>query len=254
MGKRNGEMNKKDSQVMISAIDTERFGATIARALVSSSDTLHEAIRFCEENQVAMLIARCPVDETQTAQDMEEEEFRIMDTLVYYSSNLKGMFPPDVIEDIEIRLMRDGEEQQVQDVAGRAFRGYYGHYHADRKLEKKKCDEGYVSWATRSSCERDDDHDVLVAVSEGTIVGFATMRLNNSVEGEGVIFGVDLEYQGKGIYKSFIIKGMEWCKKAGADRMIVSTQINNIAVQKVWSRVGFEPTRAYYTFHRWFEG
>jgi hypothetical protein len=24
--------------------------------------------------------------------------------------------------------------------------------------------------------------------------------------------------------------------------------------QNVWSRVGFEPTRAYYTFHKWFKG
>jgi GNAT superfamily N-acetyltransferase len=247
-------MNKKDSQIMISDIDTERFGITIARALVSAYDNLHEAVRFCEESGVSMLIARCPVDETQIAQDMEEEGFRIMDTLVYYSRNLKRMPPPDVIENVTIRLIRDGEEQQVQDVAGRSFRGYYGHYHADRRLDKKKCDEGYVSWATRSSCERDDNHDVLVAVSEDRIVGFATMRLNTGIEGEGVLFGVDNNYQGKGIYKSFIIKSMQWCKKAGADCMVVSTQINNMAVQKVWSRVGFEPTRAYYTFHKWFEG
>ena len=239
---------------MVSAIDTERFGITIARTQVSSSDNLHDAIRFCEENDVSMLIARCPVDETQIAQDMEAEGFRIMDTLVYYSRDLEGMFPTEVTGDIAIRTMRDGEEKQLQDVAARAFRGYYGHYHADRKLQKERCDEGYVSWVKRSSCDRDDNHDILVAVSEGRVVGFATVRLNSRVEGEGVIFGVDLGYQGKGIYRSFIIKAMQWCRESGAKRMIVSTQINNIAVQKVWSRVGFEPVRAYYTFHKWFEG
>lgn len=247
-------MNISDSQVMISAIDTERFGITIARAQISSSDDLHAAVRFCEENDVSMLIARCPVDETRIAQDMEGEGFRIMDTLVYYSRNLKEMSPPDVIEAIAIRPIRDGEEQQVRDVASRAFQGYYGHYHADRRLAREKCDEGYVSWATRSSCERDDSHDVLVAASNGTIVGFATMRLNSGVEGEGVLFGIDLDYQGRGIYRAFITEGMRWCREAGAERMIVSTQINNIAVQKVWSRVGFEPMRAWYTFHKWFGG
>jgi hypothetical protein len=34
-------------------------------------------------------------------------------------------------------------------------------------------------------------------------------------------------------------------------RMVVSTQITNLAVQKVWVRQGFELTGSYYTFHLW---
>jgi hypothetical protein len=34
--------------------------------------------------------------------------------------------------------------------------------------------------------------------------------------------------------------------------MLISTQITNVAVQKVWTRLGFEPSRSYYTFHKWF--
>jgi hypothetical protein len=45
---------------------------------------------------------------------------------------------------------------------------------------------------------------------------------------------------------------MAWCASRGAARMMVSTQINNVAVQKVWARLGFEPNYAYYTFHKWF--
>ena len=84
-------------------------------------------------------------------------------------------------------------------------------------------------------------------------VGFATLRLNNSDEGEGVLFGVAPKAQGRGIYRSFMVKGMEWCMKKNATHMVVSTQITNTAVQKVWSRVGFEPNNAYYTFHKWFD-
>ena len=36
--------------------------------------------------------------------------------------------------------------------------------------------------------------------------------------------------------------------------MVLSTQVTNLAVQKVWSRLGFEPSRSYYTFHLWFDG
>jgi hypothetical protein len=30
-------------------------------------------------------------------------------------------------------------------------------------------------------------------------------------------------------------------------RLIISTQVTNVAVQKIWTRLGFEPVRSYYT-------
>ena len=79
------------------------------------------------------------------------------------------------------------------------------------------------------------------------------MRLNSPEEGEGVLFGVAPAAQGRGIYRSFMVRGMEWCLAQGTSRMVVSTQITNIAVQKVWTRLGFEPHKSYLTFHRWFD-
>jgi hypothetical protein len=46
---------------------------------------------------------------------------------------------------------------------------------------------------------------------------------------------------------------MEWGLKQGFQQMLYSTQITNIAVQKVWVRLGAELDHAYYTFHKWFE-
>jgi GNAT superfamily N-acetyltransferase len=84
-------------------------------------------------------------------------------------------------------------------------------------------------------------------------VGYFTLRLNNLEEGEAVVGGVQYSARGKGIYRSFITRGMEWCLSKGAARMLVSTQITNVAVQKVWARLGFEPSLAFYTFHKWFD-
>jgi GNAT superfamily N-acetyltransferase len=140
----------------------------------------------------------------------------------------------------------------VERVAAGAFQGYYGHYHADPKLDRNKCDEGYVSWAVRSCTLKQVATEVLVAERDNQIVGFATLRLNSPEEGEGVLFGVAPEAQGIGIYRSFMVSGMQWCKEQQVKRMIVSTQVTNVAVQKVWCRVGFEPAYSYYTFHKWF--
>ncbi len=141
----------------------------------------------------------------------------------------------------------------IKAIAAKCFRGYFGHYHADEKLDRSKCDEAYISWAYRSCVSRDVADEVLVADLAGSIVGFASLRLNSEQEGEGILFGVAPSAQRKGIYRSLLINSMQWCLSKGARHMIYSTQITNIAVQKVLVRLGFVPSNAYYTFHKWFD-
>lgn len=240
-------------QVYLSDIDEERFGIRTARAPRVSLDTLPSVLEFCREDGVVLLIARCPISELGAAQAMEREGFSLMDVLVYYARSLVKTPIPSDIGKIPVRPIRLDEEDAVKTVASESFRGYFGHYHADARLDPAKCDEAYVDWAVRSCVSREIADEVLVADLGGVIVGFATLRLNSVGEGEGVLFGVAPSAQGQGIYRSFMVRGMEWCLSKGATRMVVSTQITNIAVQKVWVRLGFELNHAYYTFHKWFD-
>lgn len=239
--------------VHLSPIDGECFGISVARAPVVALDTLPAVNDFCGENSIALLIARCPASELRVAQTMERDGFSLMDTLVYYSRDLVKAPIPSDLGKVLIRPIQPGEEDGVKRVAVESFRGYFGHYHADDRLDRKQCDEVYTSWAVRSCTSGDVADEVLVADLGGRIVGFATLRLDSPQEGEGVLFGVAPSAQGHGIYRSFMIGGMDWCLSKGATRMVVSTQITNTAVQKVWARVGFEPSHACYTFHKWFD-
>ncbi len=246
-------MNANLEQVYLSVIDEERFGIPTARAPQVTLDTLPLVMNFCRTNDVILLIARCLCSELRAAQAMEREGFFLTDTLVYCVRDLtKGVMPSEE-DGISIRAYRPGDEEAVKVVAAEAYRGYLGHYHADERLDRAKCDETYISWALRSCASRDVADEVLIAEMEGSIVGYFTLRLNNLEEGEAVVGGVRHLARGKGIYRSFIIRGMEWCLLKGATRMLVSTQITNIAVQKVWARLGFEPNYAFYTFHKWFD-
>lgn len=246
-------MTSEAPSVHLSAIDGERFGILVARASVVAGDTLPSVNDFCRQKGVALLIARCPASEHRTAQAMERNGFSLMDTLVYYARDLGKMPIPSDNGKVSVRPVRPGEEEAVKRIAADSFRGYFGHYHADDRLGRKECDEVYTSWAVRSCISRDVADEVLVADLEGDIVGFATLRLNSPEEGEGVLFGVSPSAQGHGIYRSFMIHGMDWCVSKATRRMVVSTQITNIAVQKVWVRVGLEPSHAWYTFHKWFD-
>lgn len=246
-------MANKDFNVYLSSIDKERFGIQVARAYILTSPDVDQSIEYCKIHNVNMLIARCPASNLGTVQFMEQSGFLLMDTLVYYARNLAKTPIPEDYCSIPIRPVRPGEEEAVKAVATRAFQGYYGHYHADPRLDQTKCDETYVDWAYRSCISREVADEVLVADRDGEISGFATLRFNDMEEGEGILFCVDPSAQGQGIYRSFIVQGMKWCQNNCRSRMVVSTQVTNIAVQKVWARVGFEPSTSYYTMHKWFD-
>lgn len=239
--------------ITLSDLDEMRFGCRTAKAAHVTVETLPDALAFCRRQHVQLLIARCSAADVRTAQAMERAECLLMDTLVYYARKLEAAAPADG-DRVPIRLMQAGEEDAIVVVAADAFRGYtFSHYHADARLNPADCDAVYTSW-TRALClARSETSDVLVAGADGEVLGFATLRLNTPQEGEGVLFGVAPAAQGLGIYRSFMLHGMEWCQAKSAARMVVSTQIGNLPVQRVWARLGFVPDSAYYTFHKWFD-
>ena len=242
-----------DSPVSLSAIDEERFGMRVARAPAMTLATVGPVLAFCRAEGVRMLIARCPVDDLPAAQAMEREGFGLMDTLLYYACVLPGVSLPRHASSVVVRSMRRGEEADVMQVAAEAFRGYGGHYHADPRLDRAKCDETYASWAYRSCVSRELADEVLVAEMDGRIGAFHTLRCNSAEETEWVLGGVAPWAQGRGAYWSIMRAGLQWGVARGVARMIISTAITNVAVQRVWTRLGFAPSHAFYTFHKWFD-
>ena len=237
--------------IAFSEIDSERFGVRIARAHVVS-DNLSRALDFCAAERIDLLVARCRTSDLEAAQGMESKGFLLMDTLLYYSFDLtKKEIPVDPCE-VRVRRLLPGDEAEIPRVASAAFKGYLGHYHSDRRLDSGQCDEAYRSWAERSCTTDKAADEVLVAELGGKVAGFATLRLNSPQEVEGLLFAVAPESQGKGICRLFMIRSLQWCRAQGAKRMIISTQVTNVSMQKVWCRTGFEPSDSYYTFHKWF--
>lgn len=243
----------EESNIRLSAIDEERFGIRTARVESFRRDQLPAIDEFCRFNAVKFLIARCDAGELRTAQAMETQNFLLMDTLVYFAQKIAVATIPAIVEGITVRPVRDDEAELVGALAARAFQGYGGHYHADSRLDRDQCDAVYESWAQRSCLSRAVADGVLIAEQNGRLVGFTSLKIHNPDEGEVPLYGVDPSIQGKGIGRSLITGALRWFEAHGVAKMLISTQVTNVASQKVWVRLGFEPSHAYYTFHKWFD-
>jgi GNAT superfamily N-acetyltransferase len=240
-------------ELALSAIDEERFGIRTARASGVTLEQLPALMEFCQANDVKLLIARCSVQELPTVHEMSRGGFLLMDTLLYFARDLANMPIPAADDSLVVRPVRVDEAAFIRHMTTIAFQGYQGHYHADKRLEREKCDEVYASWAYSSVMSRDMADEVLVAERQGKIAGFITLKTLNSEVGEGPLYGVDPSLQGHGIGRNLVIGAMRWFEARGVQKMIISTQITNLSSQKVWVRLGFEPSQSYYTFHKWFD-
>lgn len=235
-----------------SQLDSERFGIRVARAHVVA-EGLTRVLDYCTAESIDLLIARCATRDVVAAQTMQRHGFLLTDTLLYYGFDLSSKSIPDDTRKFVFRSVQPGDRDQVRLIASEAFKGYAGHYHSDTRLDPRKCDEAYVSWAERSARLKSAADEVLVAEHDGRVVGFGSLRLNSPQEVEGLLFAVGSDCQGRGVCGGLMIHSLRWCQSQGAQRMVISTQVTNVAMQKVWCRVGFEPRESYYTFHKWFQ-
>lgn len=238
--------------VKLSGLDTQHFGIITAKTDLISEYNITKIIDFCFNNQVKLLIARCPVEQISAVHAMEHQGFLLMDTLVYLKKDLTGYATPPYQSPAIIRLLKPDDISKVVEIAQVAFNSYYGHYHADPSLDRNKATEVYVSWAARCCTEPGIADCVLVAELEGVVIGFRAIRMNSPYQGEFILAGVKPSVRQMGIYRGFVIEGMNWCQSQGAMEILNSTHLLNFAVQRTCTKLGFKSYKAFHTFHKWF--
>ncbi|MFV0359659.1 GNAT family N-acetyltransferase [Tropicimonas sp.] len=240
----------------IDELETRRFGIRCARfdGLDSRFPDLAETERQARAQGVRLVTVRVDVAALPRVHALEGAGYRLMDTLVYYGRSLSPLpETPPLPEGVSLRPAVPEDATEVAQVAAAAFRGYLGHYHADPRLDNAAADAAYVQWAQTGTATAGSQNPVLLALTGGRVSGFLSLRLNTPQEAEIVLNGVHPDRQRGGLYSALLHAAMGLAAGLGAGEMIVSTQINNYAVQKVWSRAGLVHRQSRYTFHRWYD-
>lgn len=68
---------------------------------------------------------------------------------------------------------------------------------------------------------------------------------------EIILNSVDPEHKKNGFYSTLVSPAKNLAINQKTNELLVPTQINDVAPQKVWCRQGFEPLQSLYTFHKW---
>lgn len=171
------------------------------------------------------------------------------DTLVYYTCDLRRYSPAPLRNpDLTFRKAAPGDMVALRELISETFRHYRSHYHANPLLDPARILAGYQEWAEGHALT--PDRNLWIAEREGRLAAFAACSESaDGLTGEGVLYGVSPLESGGGIYGDLIRHTQADFAARGFSTMLVSTQVNNFAVQKVWAREGFYLFEAWDTYH-----
>ena len=240
----------------ISPLDTERFGFKIAKVDFNNSDEVGEIVSFLNQQEVVLIITKVSCENIDLINQLEKAAFKTMDFQVsydYYGTKEnqiqinKSGFP--------VREIRSVDIPQLIQIAESSFDGF-GHYSADKRLDRKTCVEIYKDW-TRNVCTRKEFADIVFAAYDAEkpigFFAFKTKQLNNEPMATGKIGAVSYEYAGKGIFQSLIRRGMEWAASKNLILRDVKVHATNYSINAAFAKMGFRIRNAQITMHYWNE-
>jgi GNAT superfamily N-acetyltransferase len=235
----------------LSQLDLDRFGVVTAKVTLDELDDVAQMMQLASKDGVQLLIVRTPTSCLDVAQRLEASGAFLADTLVYFQKKQVSIYDIQLPEGYHACVATEADVLEIEALAKSTFQGYYGHYHADSRLEPKSCDDVYSSWAKNSCLKGALADEVVLLKKNSEIAAFATLKIKNEIDFEGVLFGVSPSHRSKGLHLKLMQLAENWGGENGCRRLLTSTQITNVTVQKNWCRVGMEPLNSFYTFHLW---
>jgi GNAT superfamily N-acetyltransferase len=247
-----------------SPIETTRFGVSIGRLSVGwdlpTGGTAHEAAASAladalDRSPDDVVVVRYPAHLVRLGAVVAGSGRDIIPAgaLTYWGAEAKGI-PRTTDDNLDVvpAASLSGSAADVgrvlDDVIADSFAGYGNHYLANPLLDRNAGLAGYQDWARRSLR---GDRDALVLLAAGVPIGMAT--LVGSGDGrshlEVLLAGMVTAAQGRGQYSVLLAACAAEAHRRGLSRLIISTQVHNVRVQRAWVRLGLSPFAAIETVH-----
>lgn len=236
-----------------SELESKRFGLRIFRQIFTedlNEISSQKIVDQMTENEADMLIFRFPVQKQFQLHFLQKSNLPIIfaDTLVYYQTVLTENILPLKNQDLSFEICEKDKLSVLESLNDQIFDAYTTHYFSNPIFKRKDILAGYQEWAL-AYAKTENSGKVAFLIKKGQIyVGFITLSLENQTV-EGILNGILPEFQNQGIYTDTLRFVKKRYFEMGFQAMKISTQIQNYAVQKAWTKEGFHLNQAWVTLH-----
>jgi hypothetical protein len=242
--------------------DSRFFGVPMGRIeYLLSSDirllvlALHAAIDALRARGVRHVSARVDVADIEQVAILEAGHFRLMDSLVTYTTRPRKE-PPNPVREVGcIREFRPEDAAELLCIAEEAYKAFRGRFHLDPHIPNDRCDAFYLEWAKQTVNRTMADMILVSEGADGRLLGFLGFRRREPVSSVGgvAVFGGGLgacRADTPGAYAGLIRAGTIWAHEHNGVAEC-QTQNYNFPTVRIYEAVGAHYVRAEYTLHCW---
>lgn len=240
----------------ISSIDTARFGFKIAK--INNPNFLdYKTILSLKQEGVHLIMSRVPSENIQLINQMEDWGYRVKDVQLTYKFDLQS-------NDIQYQylnkelIVREGLPKDIDKlriIAEDCFWNY-GHYFADKNLDKSNCMEVYKDWTQRAVLDKTVAGKIFVAEKNDEVIGYLFFRIDELNQKRYAYSGLGAVYsksRGKNVFSTLCIRALEWGRSQNHDWQEHNVLNINYPVNKVFAKLGFSNYKSETTMHLWLE-
>jgi GNAT superfamily N-acetyltransferase len=221
-------------------------------AIERKSALLNTVAEECRAQGVRYLTARVGASDHSTIRALTKESFDLLDGLLTFSLKLREAVPRPVSRDLEIRLCRPPDLDELLAITRSAYT--CDRFHVDRALAPGVADRLYESWVRRS-CSGQEADAVMVTTRQGQVLAFVTCKLRRDSDAGASTGTIGLvataeEARSLGIGSATLEGALDWFRQQDVEVVEVGTQMQNVGACRLYEKAGFHMARMSLTFRR----
>jgi GNAT superfamily N-acetyltransferase len=234
--------------IVASPVESRRFDLSVGRLDVGPSLRCEadDLLDLVERAAPDVVIGRIPAERVSWPARLARGRRTVFhaDSLVYWDQTLDpraSTFAPT-----PYRVVGTEDRASVEALARATFHDYPSHYLANPLFRAEDVGAGFGEWAASFV---DGPGRALITVADGGWPGaFAAIELAAD-HGEICLAGVSPQARGRGYYHEILASAERYVADRGLHTIVISTQVHNVPVQRVWAGRGYRPILAFETMH-----
>jgi hypothetical protein len=216
------------------------------------------ALSVAQQHGLRHLAARVSTSDRTALMALQASGFRLVDTVVHLEAALTESPPSEPAPNgIALEWATAADEAALAALSASAFADPASCFNRDLNdggFTDAQVRRVYATWA-RTSVGGPAADRTLVARTGERVVGFLSLKDPDADRVARVpLNAVSTSERGRGVYGALVRAAFEAMRAKGATKLEVTTQLQQLAVQRTWLRLGARQSGSSYSLHRWLSG
>lgn len=220
--------------------DSSFFGYEVGKVVVDSQEIfkIEDCMEKIEQFKLLYVYSRDSIDLLKS---------NLVDRKVIFAQNCYET----VKEEVNVMQSFNSKKHNFEQLKELALEsGRYSRFYVDKNFNNQEYERLYTRWI-ENAVNDDLTFDIILAVKNNFIIGFATLNKKNNVLGDIGLVAVSKESRGLGIGKQLMQEALARAQQAGFTEIQVVTQLDNLAAMNLYKSTKFKIKEIINIYHLW---